>query len=175
VSADAHAAVSIRSLAETDTERIGAALGAILQPGAVVGLAGPLGAGKTCFARGLAMGLGVDPSLVASPTFVYLVDYPGKPLTLYHADLYRLLELPEEHAVEVYESIGLFAAFTAGGITVVEWWDGYRGPEPASLVRVEFVMENADHRRLTARFATPASRGWMAAFEKQLGRSGLTP
>ena len=164
--------VSVSSLSAEDTERVGAAFAVELPPDSVVGLVGPLGAGKTCFVRGMAAGLGVDSALVASPTFVYLVDYPGKALALYHADLYRLLEVPAEHTAQIYEGIGLFAAFTAGGVTVVEWWDGYRGPVPPALVRVEFVMENAEHRRIEARFA-PGSHERAAAFASRLDEAGI--
>ena len=172
MSASASDLVSVSSRSAADTESVGAMLARLLEPDTVVGLAGPLGAGKTCFARGVAAGLGVDPALVASPTFVYLVDYPGERLTLYHADLYRLLEVPAANVAEVYESIGLFAAFSGGGVTVVEWWDGYRGPPPASLVRVEFVMENAEHRRIEVGFA-PGADARAAAFVSGLARAGL--
>jgi len=175
VSEKASVVVSVSSRSAEDTERIGAALAAVLEPNTVVGLVGPLGAGKTCFARGAAAGLGVDPALVASPTFVYLVDYGGKAFTLHHADLYRLLEVPSDAATEVYESIGLLAAFEAGGVTLVEWWDGYRGPSPVSLVRVEFVMENAEHRRIAARFAVPGSEARATAYAERLGVAGLAP
>ena len=175
MSEGASVVVSVSSRSAEDTERVGAALAAVLEANTVVGLVGPLGAGKTCFARGAAAGLGVDPALVASPTFVYLVDYRGHALTLHHADLYRLLEVPADAAIEVYESIGLFAAFEAGGVTLVEWWDGYRGPPPVSLVRVEFVMENAEHRRITARFTMPGSEARATAFAEKLGLAGLVP
>ena len=74
---------------ESETEELGAALGAALHGGEVVLLSGELGSGKTVFVRGLARGVGADPDEVASPTFVLLTSYPGR-LTLHHADLYRL-------------------------------------------------------------------------------------
>ena len=157
-----------------ETEAAGAALAAILGPGAVVGLVGPLGAGKTCFVRGMASRLGVDPTLIASPTFVYLVDYPGDRIVLHHGDLYRLADVPAEAAQAAYEGIGLLAAFAASGITVVEWWDSYRGPRPASLVRVEFVIENAEHRQLTVVFEGSHASDRASAFSSQLTAAGLT-
>ena len=53
-----------------ETETLAARLAPHLRPGDVVALAGPLGSGKTCFVRGLAAGLGLDPAQVSSPTFV---------------------------------------------------------------------------------------------------------
>lgn len=151
------------SASPEDTERLGARLAGWLPPGTTVGLVGGLGAGKTCLVRGMAAGLGVDPDLVASPTFVYLVDYDvaeerprdGVPVRLYHADLYRLAELPDDAADRVYDEIGLFAAFDAGEMVVVEWWDCFRAPPPSPLVRVEFVIESANDRSILLEFVGP--------------------
>ena len=169
------ATTSVLSRSPTDTEAIGGALAAAVAADTVVGLSGPLGAGKTCFARGVAERLGVDPTTVTSPTFVYLVDYPDASTPLHHADLYRLADLPEDSAEAAYESIGLLAAFAAGGIAVVEWWDRYRGPVPASLVRVEFVIENVEHRRIDAHFAMREGPSVARAFEAELATLGLNP
>jgi tRNA threonylcarbamoyladenosine biosynthesis protein TsaE len=74
---------------EAETAAIGGALAATLRPGMVVRVSGPLGAGKTAFVRGLAQGLGCDPSDVSSPTFTIIQEYPGA-TRLQHVDLYRL-------------------------------------------------------------------------------------
>jgi len=163
----------VLSRSPIETEAIGGALAAVVTAGTAIGLSGPLGAGKTCFARGVAERLGVDPTTVTSPTFVYLVDYPGASTPLHHADLYRLADVPEASAEAAYESIGLLAAFAAGGIAVVEWWDRYRGPMPTSLVRVEFVIENVEHRRIEAHFVTRGGPSIARAFEAELAGLGL--
>jgi len=134
------------------TEEIAAELGAGLVPGTTVGLRGALGAGKTCFVRGLARGLGVDPGEVSSPTFVYLVDHQGR-LRLNHADLYRFADLAEEHREAALEGIGLYDAIASTAVTAVEWWEHYRGPEPDRLVVVEFSIENADDRAISLTFS----------------------
>jgi tRNA threonylcarbamoyladenosine biosynthesis protein TsaE len=77
-------------------------------------LSGELGAGKTAFVRGLARGLGVDPEEVASPTFVLLTAYPG-PLTLHHADLYRLEGGGDDRELGLEELPG------PRGVLAVEW------------------------------------------------------
>jgi tRNA threonylcarbamoyl adenosine modification protein YjeE len=77
------------------TEAAGHNLSARLRPGDVVLLEGDLAAGKTTFVRGLVEGLGGNPDLVSSPTFVLLQSYDcdaGEITVLHHVDLYRLAE-----------------------------------------------------------------------------------
>ncbi|MCA9522232.1 MAG: tRNA (adenosine(37)-N6)-threonylcarbamoyltransferase complex ATPase subunit type 1 TsaE, partial [Myxococcales bacterium] len=72
------------------TRSLAEALGRLIGVGDVIALVGDLGAGKTCFVQGLALGLGCDPTVtVASPTFTIVNCYPG-PVLLQHLDLYRL-------------------------------------------------------------------------------------
>lgn len=75
---------------EVDTVALGQRIGRILIPGDLVSLSGPLGAGKTVLVRGIAEGLGIDPRLVRSPSFVLHHVYPGARLSLHHIDLYRM-------------------------------------------------------------------------------------
>ncbi|MDQ3069910.1 MAG: tRNA (adenosine(37)-N6)-threonylcarbamoyltransferase complex ATPase subunit type 1 TsaE, partial [Acidobacteriota bacterium] len=75
---------------EAETEAVASAFAEQLQPGDVLLLEGPLGAGKTAFVRGLALGLGIPPETVTSPTFTLIQEYAGGRLRLHHADLYRL-------------------------------------------------------------------------------------
>ena len=99
------------------TRRLGAALGGLAQPGAVVLLQGDLGAGKTVFAQGVGRGLDV-PSVVNSPTFVLMNEHLGGRLPLRHADLYRLDD-PSQSA-ELIAELGLAQA-AEDGVLLVEW------------------------------------------------------
>lgn len=75
-----------------DTEEFGRKLGELVRAGDLLLLAGPLGAGKTAFVRGLARGMGVQ-GRVSSPTFVVArVHEPaeGRSVRLVHVDAYRL-------------------------------------------------------------------------------------
>ena len=74
---------------EEETERLGQALAEVCEPGCVIGLIGPLGAGKTRLVRAIAESLGVDPGAIASPTFVLIHEYEGR-IPVYHFDVYRL-------------------------------------------------------------------------------------
>lgn len=79
---------TLESRSAESTERAGFALGQRLPENAVVGLSGPLGAGKSVFARGLARALGV-PGPIPSPSFsVYLVHRGHRQIV--HLDAYRL-------------------------------------------------------------------------------------
>lgn len=80
---------SLRCAAELDTIALGERIGTALLPGDLLALSGPLGAGKTVLVRGIAQGLGADPRVVRSPTFVLHHVYPTE-LPLHHIDLYRL-------------------------------------------------------------------------------------
>lgn len=149
-------AVSVPSRSEQETEDLGARLAAALPPGTVLAMVGPLGAGKTAFARGVARGLGIDPDEVSSPTFTYLVDYPEGRVPFVHADLYRLGDLPENLAASALDSIGLVEAIERrDSVVLVEWWPWYRGPEPGRLVRVEIAREPGDGRTILLNFRGP--------------------
>ena len=127
--------VETRSAAET--EALGEALGRAAGGGEVIGLIGDLGAGKTCFVRGLARGLGIDPERVHSPSFIMVTEYSGGRLPLTHVDLYRL-EPPVDDA-------GLLRDVLYGdGVVAVEWFD--RIAEPGDALRVTFRIAGNDGR-----------------------------
>jgi tRNA threonylcarbamoyladenosine biosynthesis protein TsaE len=120
---------SVRTHSEEETSEAGRSLAAELRAGDVVLIDGPLGAGKTAFVRGMAHGLGGDPSDVSSPTFTILQQYRATPM-LYHADLYRLT--PVEVADLGLEETGL------DGVLAVEWPDRWQArPESAIQVVIE--------------------------------------
>ncbi len=131
-----------RSTSPEETEALGAALGRLLEPGQVVGLIGELGAGKTCFARGVAAGLGVDPSVyVSSPTFTLVNEYPGR-LTLFHIDLYRLTDPGELVEVGVHE------CYRGDGASLVEWFDRFPEERPPEFLQVTLQISGDSERLL---------------------------
>lgn len=95
------------------TMALGEELGRQLSGGEVICLTGDLGAGKTHFAKGVALGLGIT-ELVTSPTFTLINEYSGR-VPLYHVDAYRLGD-----AEEAYD-LGLEEYLYGDGVTLVEW------------------------------------------------------
>ena len=100
------------------TERLAARIAARAQPGDVIALQGPLGAGKTAFARGfiaaLAHAEGRAPEDVPSPTFTLVQVYEFARFTVSHFDLYRL------EAAEETRELGLEEA-RLDGVVLIEW------------------------------------------------------
>jgi tRNA threonylcarbamoyladenosine biosynthesis protein TsaE len=132
---------ALRTSSEEETSAAGRSLAASLRAGDVVLIAGPLGAGKTAFVRGLAEGLGADPDGVTSPTFTLLQQYGGTP-ELYHADLYRVT--PVEVADLGLEEAGL------DGVLAVEWPDRWEA-RPAAAYWVTIEDRGGDERDITIR------------------------
>jgi tRNA threonylcarbamoyladenosine biosynthesis protein TsaE len=123
-----------------ETIGLGQRLGALLGLGDVVALTGTLGSGKTCFTKGLALGLGVPPdTVITSASFALVNEYQGR-CRFFHMDLYRLTG-PMEFA-----SAGLEEFLFDGGVAAVEWADRVPEALPEQRIDVEFAIIN-DHRR----------------------------
>jgi tRNA threonylcarbamoyladenosine biosynthesis protein TsaE len=116
-------------------------LAATLRPGDVIALSGGLGAGKTTFVRALVGALHGSDAAVASPTFVFRHQYPGKP-PVEHLDLYRIDD-PAEAA-----DLGLDDAFSPAAVTLVEWPEHLPGLIPAGAIRVTIDGAGDGPRRL---------------------------
>ena len=128
-----------------ETFETGRRVGESLRGGEILLLSGTLGAGKTVFTKGLAAGLGLDPTEVSSPSFTLVNRYAEGRLVLYHLDLYRLAEGPSAaHAVELEELLSDERA-----VIVIEWAERmgrYRLPE--TVWRVSIEGDGEDPRRI---------------------------
>jgi tRNA threonylcarbamoyladenosine biosynthesis protein TsaE len=146
--------VEVFSRSEEETVRFGERLGAALRSGAVVGLTGPLGAGKTRLVQGIARGAGYS-GRVRSPSFALLHIYRGR-LPLRHFDLYRLESIDEGTAGEWEE------AMESDGISLVEWADQIPDLIPQDAVRIDLrpVGEGDRILRLRAPLPTRAISHW---------------
>src|ERR1700676_4204376 len=107
----------------------------------VLSLIGDLGAGKTEFVKGLALGLGIDAE-VTSPTFTILHEYRGGRLPLFHFDFYRLREEWE------LDEIGMDEDLKAGGVCSIEWGGKFPNRLPPDSIKVFFSMDVGDRREI---------------------------
>jgi tRNA threonylcarbamoyladenosine biosynthesis protein TsaE len=99
-----------------ETIELGRTIGSQLKEPVIIKLEGEMGAGKTHFTKGLALGLGIEDD-ITSPTFSILNIYAGGSMTLYHIDAYRIKTL--EEALDA----GLAEVFAEEGVVVLEWGD----------------------------------------------------
>ncbi len=122
-------------------EHLAAGLAATLRPGNAVLLAGPLGAGKSTFARALLRAACGDASLdVPSPTYTLVQTYDAPGLVLHHYDLWRL-DGPDSLAELGWDE-------SRAGVVLVEWPDRLGALAPADALRITLEPEG-DARRLT--------------------------
>lgn len=132
----------ILSQSPEQTQAVAASLIPQLAAGSVLALHGDLGAGKTCFVRGLAIGLNVQQP-VSSPTYTLVNEYHGD-LPLYHVDLYRL-----EGADDVLD-MGLDDYLEGDGITAIEWPERAAAALPSGAFHIQLEHgATADQRHIT--------------------------
>jgi tRNA threonylcarbamoyladenosine biosynthesis protein TsaE len=129
----------MRTTSVEKTLELGARVGAALQAGDVLARIGPLGAGKTHFTKGVALGLGVDAGTVNSPTFVLMNCYKGR-LPVYHFDAYRLAG-PDD-----MENLGCEHLIGGDGVALIEWADRVAGWLPADVVTVRIEVAGDTER-----------------------------
>jgi tRNA threonylcarbamoyladenosine biosynthesis protein TsaE len=149
------ARADVRTASADETRAFAAALAAVARAGDRIALLGPLGAGKTQFAKGFAAGLGVT-DVVNSPSFTLMAEYAGR-LPLFHEDLYRL-----SGAEEVIGG-GLIDERQEDGVTLIEW--GERMPDrldPHRLM-VQFTVGRDDERTISVVAAEPAHARYVIA------------
>ena len=153
-----------------ETKALARALGACVQPGDVMLLSGDLGAGKTQFTQGLAMGLAAGEPVI-SPTFNIVLTYPSGRMPLHHFDLYRLDD------AEQLEDIGLREYLESGGVCVVEWAEKFPTAfDEYIAIQIDKVAE--DEREVRACAIGSRAEGlladWMNAI-RDVGREGHPP
>ena len=112
-------------------------LGGLLKAGDMIAYKGGLGAGKTTFTRGIAIGMGIGDS-VTSPTFALVNEYRGDSITLYHFDMYRI------ESEEDLESTGFYDYPFEDNVAAVEWSENISDflPKNTIFVTISSVGEN---------------------------------
>lgn len=159
---EAPVSVLVDSASTEQTRALAASLAPAARAGDRLALVGPLGAGKTQFAKGFAVGLGIT-DVVNSPSFTLMAEYAGR-LTLFHQDLYRLSGTDEALAG------GLLDERQDDGVTLTEWADRLDDAldRERLTVRIEptgprsRAIELSGHGEPARRYIA-AARAWQAA------------
>jgi tRNA threonylcarbamoyladenosine biosynthesis protein TsaE len=135
--AEPTAALVLTTTSPDDTRALARTLAAHLDRGDLLVLNGDLGAGKTCFAQGLALGLGVDEP-VTSPTFTLANRYQGR-VMLHHLDVYRLDGPADAIDLDLDDLLDT-------GVTVIEWGDRIADalPDDCFVLTLRYPPTGAD-------------------------------
>jgi tRNA threonylcarbamoyladenosine biosynthesis protein TsaE len=131
-----------------DTIDVGRKLAALLKPPQLLLLRGELGTGKTTLVKGIAQALdAAEPDEVTSPTFTLLHEYDGardgKPVKLFHIDVYRL------ESERQLETLGLEELLTPDALVLVEWGDKFKSIRKRSTGEIVISSEGGDARKIT--------------------------
>ncbi len=145
----------VRTASPEATRTLAAALAAAARPGDLVALHGELGAGKTQFAKGFGLGLGVT-ATINSPSYVLMAEYSGR-LPLFHLDLYRLDDAADALAG------GLIDERQADGVSLVEWAERLGPALPADRLDVTFDGSGDGPRTIRIAATAAALERYLAA------------
>ena len=127
---------------EFDMKEFGQTIGALLSGGEIIELIGDVGAGKTTFVKGLAVGLGIDEN-IQSPSFTINRVYEGRDdLILSHYDFYRLgdVGIMANELAEVISKENI--------VTVIEWAELVSDILPVDRLSIKITSPTEDSRQL---------------------------
>jgi len=131
-----------------DTIEVGRKLAALLQPPQLLLLQGDLGTGKTTLVKGIAQALdAADPDEVTSPTFTLIHEYKGerdgKPVKLFHLDVYRL------EGERQLDGLGLDELLTPDALVLVEWGEKFPSLKKRATGEILIASAGGDDRKIT--------------------------
>jgi tRNA threonylcarbamoyladenosine biosynthesis protein TsaE len=131
-----------------DTIAVGRKLAELLKPPQLLLLRGELGTGKTTLVKGIAQALdAAEPDEVTSPTFTLLHEYDGtrkgKPVKLFHLDVYRL------EGERQLETLGLDDLLTQDALVLVEWGDKFKSIRKRATGEIAIESAGGDARKIT--------------------------
>jgi len=131
-----------------DTVEVGRKLAGLLRPPQLLILRGDLGTGKTTLVKGIAQALdAAEADEVTSPTFTLLHEYDGeqngKPVKLYHLDVYRL------EGERQLETLGLDELLTPDALVLVEWGEKFKSIKKKATGEIAIASQGGDARKIT--------------------------
>jgi tRNA threonylcarbamoyladenosine biosynthesis protein TsaE len=130
-----------------DTVEVGRKLAGMLKPPQLLLLRGELGTGKTTLVKGIAEALdAADPGEVTSPTFTLIHEYEGvqhgKPVRLFHLDVYRI------ESERQLETLGLDELLTDNSLVLVEWGEKFKSLVKRATGEIVITSEGGDARKI---------------------------
>jgi len=133
---------------DTDTIEVGRKLAGLLKPPQLLILRGDLGTGKTTLVKGIAQALdAAEADEVTSPTFTLIHEYDGtqngKPVKLFHLDVYRL------EGERQLETLGLDELLTDDALVLVEWGEKFKSIKKRSTGEIAITSTGGDARKIT--------------------------
>lgn len=133
---------------EADTVELGRKLSGLLAPPQLMILRGDLGTGKTTLVKGIAQALdAAEADEVTSPTFTLLHEYDGslngRPVKLFHIDVYRL------DGERQLESLGLDELLTDDSVVLVEWGEKFKSIRKRATGEIVIASAGGDARKIT--------------------------
>lgn len=140
-----------------ETQALAAKLAQLVTPGTVLFLIGDLGAGKTTFTKGFALGLGIK-RMIKSPSYTIIREYETGRLPFYHLDLYRLAGNNDDLGLEEY--------FEGEGVSVVEWANLLE-ELPRDYVTITFTKTSLEGRILNLKATGPNSTALLKKLAKE--------
>ncbi|MGY3765782.1 tRNA (adenosine(37)-N6)-threonylcarbamoyltransferase complex ATPase subunit type 1 TsaE [Vagococcus vulneris] len=148
---------------EQDTKKLAQDIAASTVPRDVFLLTGDLGAGKTTFTKGFALGLGIQ-QMIKSPTYTLIREYDTGRIPLYHMDVYRLTEGAEDLGLEDY--------FDGDGVCIIEW--GKMIKQNIDVPYLEFFLDKIDEttRSFSIAVDSPDSQNKLDSLVKYLTDKG---
>jgi tRNA threonylcarbamoyladenosine biosynthesis protein TsaE len=134
---------SVLTRSARQTMSWGSRLGRLLKGGEIIALIGELGAGKTCFVRGVTQGLEVGKEAwIRSPSFTLINEYHGR-LPVYHIDLYRV-----EGRAQL-EGLNLREYLYSDGVSLIEWFEHLPADEVDEFLEIRLGYVDGNRRQLT--------------------------
>lgn len=148
--------ISLTLLSQDETARLALTIAPQLNAGDVILLEGPIGAGKSFFARALILALLAEPEDIPSPTFTLVQTYGAPDFDIWHCDLYRL-STPYE-----VQELGLEDAFETA-LCLIEWPDRLGDLTPPDALTISLALTDTPQERRATLSAT--SPRWCALLE----------
>jgi tRNA threonylcarbamoyladenosine biosynthesis protein TsaE len=132
---------SLKLSSQENTLLLAQTIAPLLKAGDIILLEGPIGAGKSFFARSLILSLLTEPEDIPSPTFTLVQTYDAPKFEIWHCDLYRLTTPYEA------QELGLEDAFETA-LCIVEWPDRLGDLTPPNALTIKMETTNTPDERL---------------------------